>query len=106
MTQQDIDTGAAALKAYVQSIDGLEAAFVPWNDYEQGAEIILKTWDIGNPQNAPGNPDSDATAYAECGLALYKVISDAGFGDRVTPDQCAAGAAAVITATRQSGGSS
>ena len=92
---QDIETGATALKAYVQSVDGWEANFVPWNDYEQGAQVVMTKWDSGGK---PANPEALASLHAACGTALFKVISDAGYGEKVTQEQCAAGANAVIAA--------
>lgn len=92
MSQADIEAGAQALRAYVTSVDGWEANFVPWNDYEQGAQLVLSTWDAGAPQN-------DAT-YVKCGNALYATISAAGYGNQVTVAQCTAGARAVLAATR------
>lgn len=98
-TQQDIDAGAQALKNYVESIDGWEADFVPWGTYEQGSELVLNEWD--GDGGAPANPDAVATKQASCGLTLYQTISNAGYGDRVTADQCAAAAVAVLAATKR-----
>ena len=97
LTQQKIDTGAQALKAYVQrpDVEGWEANFVPWNDYEAGARIVLAAWySVGEAQN----PDAVALKYANCGMALYRVIANAGYGDRVTPEQCDVGARAIVAA--------
>ncbi len=93
MSQADIEAGAQALRNYVASVDGWEANFVPWNDYEQGAQLVLSTWD---DSSAP-----DATTYIKCANALYKTISDAGYGSQVTVDQCKAGAKAVLAATHR-----
>lgn len=95
LTQQKIDTGAQALKNFVASIDGWEAGFVPWNDYEAGSRIVLASWySVG----AADNPDAVALKYANSGMALYRVIDQAGFGSRVTVEQCEQGAKAVIAA--------
>jgi|SRR5581483_7118745 len=94
-TQQQIEAGAQALKNYVASIDGWEANFVPWNDYEAGARIVLVAW---RSVGAADNSDAVDLKYANCGMALYRVIDQAGYGSRVTPEQCEAGAKAVIAA--------
>lgn len=101
-TQADIDTGAQALKNYVESVDGWEANFVPWGTYEQGAQLVLNAWDSAVPtQTADANTTGLAMRKAACGMALYKSISDAGYGGRVTPQQCAAGADAVLSAAKR-----
>ena len=94
ITQADIETGAAALRAYVYAIDGWEANFVQWGTYEQGAALILKAWDAEDASMQP------AARYAACGAALYKTIYDAGYASQVTQDQCTAGAKAVLAVTR------
>lgn len=100
-TQQDIDAGAQALKNYVESIDGWEADFVPWGTYEKGAQLVLENWDSATPaQTADVATTGVAMRKAFCGMALYKAISTAGYGDRVTTQQCAAGAVAVLAAVR------
>jgi len=92
-TQADIDLGATALKNYVMQIDGWEANFVPWGTYESGSQLVLNAWD--------SSTDSDAAMKeTACGMTLYKVISDAGYASRVTEEQCAAGAHAVLAACR------
>lgn len=97
-TQADIDAGAQALKTYVESIDGWEANFVPWGTYEQGAQIVLSAWDsVGQADNS----DALDLKKANCGMALYKSISDAGYGDRVTVEQCESGAVAVLSAANR-----
>lgn len=93
MSQAEIEAGAQALRNYVASVDGWKANFVPWNDYEQGAQLVLSTWDASAPQN-------DAT-YVKCANVLYKTISDAGYGNQVTVEQCKAGAKAVLAATHR-----
>jgi hypothetical protein len=103
-TQNDIDTGAQALKDYVTSIDGWEASFVPWGTYEEGAQLVLQTWDSATPaQTSDAATTGNAMRMAACGMALYQKISDAGYADRVTAQQCAAGASAILTATRLKG---
>jgi len=96
-TQADIDIGATALKNYVMQIDGWEANFVPWGTYESGSQLVLDAWDSAGQAD---NPDALDLKKASCGMALYKAISNAGYASRVTADQCAAGANAVLAACR------
>ena len=93
---EDTEKGAAALKAYVASINGWQADFVPWGTYENGARLIVNKWDSGAPANSP---TAQAFKKAACGMQLYQDISDAGYANRVTTAQCAAGANAVLIAT-------
>ena len=96
-TQADINKGAQALMAYVQSVDGWEANLVPWSAYASGAQIVITKWDsIG----AADNPDALALKKATCGMALYTAIYHAGYGQQITAEQCAAGADAVLAVTR------
>lgn len=97
MTDSDLAAGVAALKAYVQQIDGWEADFVSAQAYSDGASIVITTYDgagvVGNP--APGQLD---LISAECASKLYASIQSAGYGSKVTPDQCAQASQAVIAA--------
>lgn len=83
-TQAQIEAGAQALENYVESIDGFEAYFISQSTYEQGAQIILNAADV-----------------TTAGAALYADISNAGYANDVTPDQCNAAAAAVLAAVTQ-----
>jgi hypothetical protein len=93
----DVEVGAAALRDYVATISEL-AGWVPWGTYEAGARIVCNAWDgVGKADN----PDAVDLKKANCGMALYKSIYDAGYGNRITPDQCGAGADAVLKATKR-----
>lgn len=89
-SSSDIATGAAALRAYVQTIDGWEASFVPDNVYSQGSQEVLAVLDAVPPPAPP--------ASKPAGNALFLSITNAGYGDQVTLDQCVAAAQAVINA--------
>jgi hypothetical protein len=95
MTDSDLAAGVPALKSYVESIDGWEADFVPDQAYSDGVTTVVQAWDsVGQADNS----DALDLKYANCGLALYQSISAAGYGDKVTADQCEAAAQAVMTA--------
>ena len=95
MTPADTTAGAAALKAYVQSVDGLEAFLVTEADYEAGANVVIQQWDSLGPMT---NPNSEAMGRASCGDVLYQDITEEGYSSAVTAQQCMAGADAVINA--------
>lgn len=86
-TDAEIQAGAAALKAYVESIDGWEADFIGDQVYQDGASEVIQAAD-----------NAQANLTAAGGAALMASIVAAGYGDRVTQDQCNAGAAAVLQA--------
>ena len=92
MTDEDIDIGEAALKAYVERVDGFEAWFVQEQAYRDGAIDVIKVMD------ASGASTDTNALYTACGQALYKAISDAGYSNDVTLDQCVSGATAVVEA--------
>ena len=100
MTDTEVAAGVAALKAYVEQIDGWEADFVSDSTYQQGAIEVIQEWDKENPTNEQDDPAAAATLIANCGLILFQQISAAGYGDKVTADQCATAAQAVMTAVQ------
>ena len=100
MTDAEVVAGAAALKAYVEQIDGWEANFVSDDTYTAGSTEVIQYWDQKNPTNDLSDPDAEATLIANCGLALYQSISAAGYGSSVTPDQCVSAAQAVMAAVQ------
>ena len=85
-------SAAAALKSYIESIEGWEAAFVPESDYEAAVDLIVTAADASADQ-------SDAGRQAAGGAALLKAITAQGYGNRVTADQCSAAAGVVLAAT-------
>jgi hypothetical protein len=99
VTRADLETGAAALESYVETVNWFEAHAIPWADYELGCSVVLNAWDSVGP---PTNPDALALKKANSGMALYKAISDAGYKDSVTAEQCEAAAIAVLTAAKRS----
>jgi len=96
MTNGDIDVGEAALRAYVNKIEGWKAAFVPEQACRDGAIDVIRAWDA-MPQPLP-TPDAQEIGYAACGSALMAAITNAGYGSDVTAEECMAGATAVVTA--------
>lgn len=95
MTNQDIAVGEAALRAYVNEIEGWKAAFVPEQACRDGAIDIIKAWDSCGPLPTP---DAQAIGYATCGSALMTAIAKAGYGDDVTAEECLTGATRVVRA--------
>jgi hypothetical protein len=90
-TQAQITAGAAALSAYLQSVDGWEARFIPASDLSEGAALIISAANKGPDQSALGR-------QAAGGAALFKAISAAGYGDKVTPAECRDAAGKVLAA--------
>lgn len=90
MTDAQYAAGVAALTAYVKQIEGWKASFVPATVYSEGVSDIFDTWDAAS--------GSTQVKEAACGAALYQSISNAGYGDDVTPAQCIAAAQAVMDA--------
>jgi hypothetical protein len=95
MTDADLAAGKVALLAYVQQIEGWEAAFVPDSAITDGATQIINALDQSG--SAP-TPDAQAIVADTAAAALYQSITDAGYGDYVTSDQCVTAAQAVIAA--------
>jgi hypothetical protein len=91
LSQTQIVTGAAALSAYLQSVDGWEARFIPASDLSEGAALIISAANKGPDQSALGR-------QAAGGAALFKAISAAGYGDKVTPAECRDAAGKVLAA--------
>lgn len=83
--------GAAALKAYVEKIDGWEADWIPEADYEAGVDAIVMAADASQDQTPAGR-------QAAGGAALLKAITAQGYGGKVTADQCNEAAAVVLAA--------
>lgn len=97
MTDNDLSVGVTALKTYVEQIDGWEADFVPDQAYQDGATTVINTWDSSAPV-PPNDTDAEALKQDACGMALFQAITAAGYGDKVTAEQCASAANAIIAA--------
>jgi hypothetical protein len=90
-TPSEIATGAAALRAYVQSISAIEAMFVPGSAFQIGATGVIDAADAGAEQSA-------AARQASGQAALRAALNSTGEGAEVSDAQCAAGTQAVLKA--------
>jgi hypothetical protein len=90
ITPQLVSGGSAALKAFVQQVEGWEADFIGQQFYDDGATIVFQTW---NSASASGTAEQASQA---CANALYNSVANAGYGDKVTLAQCAEAASIVL----------
>ena len=95
MNANELAAGEAALKSFVEKIDGWEADFVPTSIYAQGVTEIISAWDAAP---VAGDAQAEHAKEADCGSVLYQSIVKAGYGNQVTPDQCQEAVLAVIDA--------
>jgi len=90
-TQAEYDAGEAALKAYVDQIEGWKASWIPEAVFQTGDLDIIGAADAATDQSLAGRQAAGAAA-------LNAAIVAAGYGDDVAPAQCASAAAAVLAA--------
>lgn len=89
MTKQDLQVGEQAAHAFLSALLGWKEFLV--QRYEPNVVGLI----VDTADKTAGAIPAKEQAAAD---AVHKAISDAGYGDRVTPTQCSALAVAVYQA--------